>query len=138
MTMTKQNRKTALFGLLFLMGLGVGLSQHWIAPLPPAAAIGVTVVVLGLVTWASFYCWTLMDEAQREAHKWAWYWGGSLGLMVGLVGVMVALRIDPHLAEAINPKGSSKAFVELGLWAAATSTLIGYGVAWAAWWMTRR
>lgn len=138
MTMTKQARKTAIMTGLFGVGLATGVSVRWIDGLPQPVVIALTLATFALIVWAAFYCWYLLDEAQREAHKWAWYWGGSTGLLVGMIAVSVALRIDPNLAEAIQPNGTSKTFVELGFVAATTSTLIGYGVAWAAWWMTRR
>lgn len=136
--MTKQNRKNALMALVLLGGAVLGVSLRWVVGLPPMIAVGAAVVSLGLLTWLAFYCWGLTDEVQKEAHKWAWYWGGSTGMLVGLVGVLIALRIDPHLAEAIRPNGTSKTFVELGVMAGAGSTIIGYGLAWAAWWMTKR
>jgi hypothetical protein len=54
------------------------------------------------------------------------------------MAVLLALRIDPHVAERLSPGGTSSDFVTLGLLSAVGSTLIGYGIAWAGWWMTRR
>lgn len=136
--MTKQKRKSAITAGLFISGGVIGFLSKALEPLPPYALAAFFIVSMVLITWAAFYCWSLMDEAQKEAHKWAWYWGGSTGLLVGFIAIVAALKIDPHLAEAIRPNGSSRAFVELGFAAAAASTMVGYGVAWAAWWMTRR
>jgi len=55
--------------------------------------ISYTVGGLLLVTAmiASVLWWLSIDEAQREAHKWAWYWGGSTGLMVSVAIFIVAM-----------------------------------------------
>ena len=34
---------------------------------------------------ACIWWWRGIDEAAREAHKWAWWWGGSGGIGVGAV-----------------------------------------------------
>lgn len=136
--MTREKRKSLMTAGLFISGGLIGFLSKALAPMPPAVMATFFVVSVGLVTWAAFYCWSLLDEAQKEAHKWAWYWGGSTGLMVGAIVVLIALKVDPHLAEAIRPNGSSATFVAMGFMGAALSTVAGYGVAWAAWWLTRR
>ena len=106
MTLTRQNRKSAIFALLLLAGAATGFLMRWFEPLPPWALAAIITAVIVLCTWGSFYCWRLMDEAQKEAHKWAWYWGGSFGLIGGFIVMVVALRIDPHLAELVKPNGT--------------------------------
>ena len=59
-------------------------------------------------------------------------------LFAGFIAMVVALRLDPALIERIRPDATSKALVELGFTACIVSIMIGYGVAWAAWWLKRR
>jgi hypothetical protein len=136
--MTKQTRRKALMLAMFAGAALSGFLVRWMGPMPTWAVMAYTAVLIAVAFWIAMYCWGLLDEAQKEAHKWAWYWGGSLGLLVGLVALTVALWIDPHIVEAIKPNASPKRLVELGYGAAAGATLIGYGVAWAAWWRTKR
>lgn len=136
--MTKETKKNAVMAALFAAGLISGFLIKWLGPLPVAVHIAWMAAVLALAIGLGFYCWSLLDEAQKEAHKWAWYWGGSTGLLVGCIVMVLVSRIDPHLVELIRPNASPRAYAELGFSAAALSTLAGYGVAWAAWWITRR
>jgi MFS family permease len=138
MTITKQTRRKALTFAMFAGAALSGFAVRALGPMPPWALIIWIMVLIAVAFWIAMYCWSLLDEAQKEAHKWAWYWGGSFGLLIGLVAMTLALRIDPHLVDAIKPNASPKRLVELGYGAAAFSTLIGYGVAWAAWWLKRR
>src|SRR5690606_29433021 len=55
----------------------------------PLVAILALVVLFGLMIAGTLWWWRRADEAVREAHKWAWYWGGSVGMCVGLGAVML-------------------------------------------------
>ena len=46
--------------------------------------VGVFAVFTMLVAmWVSLKWMSSIDEAAQEAHKWAWFWGGSSGMAVG-------------------------------------------------------
>ena len=95
----------------------------------------VTALVVALV-WMRF-----IDEAAREAHKFAWYWGGLSGLATG--GVFVILATLPQAAafdaQAIfGVRDDPAAYMALGAALLAAVMTAGYLVAWAAWWLRHR
>jgi len=104
--------------------------------------VGVFAVVTMLVAmWVSLKWMSSIDEAAQEAHKWAWYWGGSSGMAVG--GALVIMASLPQAAAINIPAWYSDrvdpaAYAATGAFAMLTLMLIGYGVAWAWWWWARR
>lgn len=100
------------------------------------------VVVGALLLFAlvsSLFWWRGMDEAQKEAHKWAWYWGGSVGLLVVLF-VYVASKIGAgtFVAEYARTVGYEGQLFELGLMTALAPPVAGYAIAWVVWWLRHR
>lgn len=102
----------------------------------PLVAILALVVLFGLMIAGTLWWWRRADEAVREAHKWAWYWGGSVGMCVGLGAVMLA---NIYGRDAPIPDGMSMADVlSVGAMITLAPMLIGYLVAWIAWWFAMR
>ena len=99
--------------------------------------IGLMVTALiGTLVWMR-----LIDEAAREAHKFAWYWGGLSGLAAG--GVFVILATLPQAAAfdaqaTFGIRDDPAAYMALGATLLAAVMTAGYLVAWAAWWLKRR
>jgi hypothetical protein len=103
-----------------------------------------------LVTGAAIYFarnhWCALDETGRVAHRTAWYWGGSTGLGVAIVLVAVTLKAPPLLSwlegtvtSLIHGKTSSIGLAFFfGAMFAAILQIIGYILAWLAWWGARR
>lgn len=94
-----------------------------------AMAVGFTVCV---------WWWRGIDEAAREAHKWAWWWGGSGGMAVGAV-LLLTLMLRAE-AQPISAKfGSTPAdtFVS-GMMCILLFQMAGYSLAWAGWWLKHR
>lgn len=94
-----------------------------------------------IAMWISMKWMRSIDEAAQEAHKWAWFWGGSSGMAVGGVFVILAslpqtatINIPAWYAERTDPA----AYAATGAFAMLTLMLIGYGVAWVWWWWARR
>ncbi|MGV9009351.1 hypothetical protein [Brevundimonas sp.] len=131
----------AILGLSVLLGLGVGLGAALIDEFGGAntqafraalLSVGVLIGVVLCIRW-----WQGADEAVREAHKWAWYWGGSAGIAVVVVLFvlsswdLITLNIPPY---GDGPDGLllSGSALTLGL------MLAGYIIAWAAWWLRHR
>jgi hypothetical protein len=82
-----------------------------------------------------------IDEAAREAHKSAWFWGGSAGMAVGGVALIMAslpqaerLEIPAWYAGRSDPA----TYAATGAVAMMALMLAGYAVAWAWWWWKRR
>lgn len=78
--------------------------------------------------------WRGIDELARDAHKTAWFWGGSAGLLVGLLPLLV-VRFSPlHVGMS---EAESTAFINGGAFVA-TAMLLGYLVFWAGFWIRAR
>lgn len=91
--------------------------------------------------WLGVFWMRVIDEAAREAHKWAWYWGGTAGMAVG--GVFMLLSAIPReapipfpllMSDTPDPAGyaASGAFILMML------MTLGYSIAWAVWWLRHR
>lgn len=126
--------------VLFALGLGVGLAEDSLGlDSNPAAAMAVTTGLFVVGIGGAVLYWRRLDEAAREAHKFAWYWGGSAGLMVALAA-FVGLRaagLDPLELGVVGGDDPYDYFT-LGVLGVTLSQIAGYTVAWAGWWIARR
>ena len=101
---------------------------------PMAAGMMIIALVVSLVWMRT------IDEAAREAHKTAWFWGGSAGMAIGGVGVILANL--PQLA-AFDPlayfpvRDDPAAYMALGAAILGLLMIAGYTVVWAWWWLSR-
>lgn len=135
-------------GTYLLMVVGVGLIGGLIGgvgaavgdipgPLGLIVTMGAMAVSMAIAFAACVWWWRGIDEAAREAHKWAWWWGGTGGMAVGAVLLMTL---------NFRGEGVATADVDLGamelIWGGASAILLfqlaGYGVAWAIWWLKHR
>lgn len=103
---------------------------------PLAAAIGLGgLLVLGAL---SIVYWRRLDEAAREAHKWAWFWGGSAGLFVAL-GLMPLLLAEGAEAVVLGEfAGAPNGPVVTGVLIVFCCQSVGYAIAWVCWWLNNR
>src|SRR5690606_26279113 len=123
----------------------VGVSATAATPFWPdawgrAPSIGVVVLAAGLAVFValhSLYWWRGLDEAAKEAHKWAWWWGGNLGLVAGGAGVVAATLMGANPLPATVPP-TDAALVAAGALAVLAAQAVGYGAAWCVWWAARR
>lgn len=123
----------------------VGVSATAATPFWPdawgrAPSIGVVVLAAGLAVFTALhtlYWWRCLDEAAKEAHKWAWWWGGNLGFVVGGAAVVIAAVAGVNLLPGAVPH-TDAALIALGVAAAFAAQAVGYGVAWCGWWIARR
>ena len=106
------------------------------------AVIGVmAVLMMALALWLGFAWMVRIDEAAREAHKAAWYYGGSVGLAVG--GVFIVLATAPPaerfvIASPFDGRTDPAAYAAAGALGMMALMLIGYAVVWGWWWLARR
>lgn len=131
--------------LLLLVGVGVialmsGVIGGTIQNLTGASSFWVTAASLGAAMAAgvglSLLWWRNIDEAAREAHKWAWWWGGSGGMAVG-----AALLLSLSMSEDAPVKLAGAAPDDLiagGMVTILLFQLAGYLIAWAFWWLRHR
>ena len=87
-----------------------------------------------LILW-----WKQADEAVREAHKTAWFWGGGIGVVLALfLGVADGIFngvITRKIAMLIfGQSGYGDYGVEFGIYIAAAFATVGYTINWALWW----
>ena len=85
--------------------------------------------------------WQMIDETAREAHKSAWFWGGSFGAFIGLLAFVFWVRLDPvHSAKLWLgvPPHQAFALVLMGVVGIVLAQVVGYAIAWAMWWLRRR
>lgn len=97
-------------------------------------------IMTGSVAVGAFWMRSI-DEAAREAHKSAWYWGGTVGLAVGGVAVIMAVLPQAEtlaLPSFFSGRTDPAAYMATGAFGMLTLMLIGYLVAWAWWWWKRR
>ena len=106
-------------------------------PLGLALTFAFMAVSMAVAFAACIWWWRGIDEAAREAHKWAWWWGGSGGMAMGAILLLtLTLRRDGPSPESL---GSSAAeLVSGGMIAILLFQLAGYAIAWAAWWLKHR
>jgi len=135
----------ALLAALFVAAAGVGyLSAR--GDLDPDGAtvwiLGAFVVLVMIGAFVACVAWMRsIDEAAREAHKSAWYWGGSAGMALG--GVALCLTSLPQAASLDIPTWLSgrtdpAAYAATGAFAMLLLMLLGYAIAWSWWWLRRR
>jgi len=117
----------------FVAGMAAGLGLNSAVAFALGAAI-----VLGLIFVICIWWWNRLDEAAREAHKWAWWWGGTAGSAIGGVFLVAAVALG-RSGHSMMPAGTS---IEDAIYAGGMGILlcqvVGYGVGWAAWWLQRR
>jgi hypothetical protein len=108
-------------------GVGVEFPQ-WFR----VALLAVCTLITGLSTWK---WWGALDEVAREAHKFAWYWGGSFGM--GVAGALLILVDSQRIPTPDFLPGLHSEFA-IGAATVMLAQITGYLVAWAGWWWSRR
>ena len=130
-------------GLCALVVVSSGLTvatPFWPAQLGSTPKLGVVLLAAGVAIFSalhSLYWWRALDEAAKEAHKWAWWWGGNLGMVIGGAGVVAATLMDVNLLPSFVQR-SDAALVATGVVGLFAAQAVGYGVAWCGRWMARR
>ncbi|MBW8303209.1 MAG: hypothetical protein K0M78_04565 [Brevundimonas sp.] len=153
--MAKGLRRVAVYSLigivvLFLVtaavGWAVGYQEGRGTPLPVDHALfwimGAVAIIAMVGAMVISVAWMRsIDEAAREAHKSAWFWGGCGGMAVG--GVFFILASLPPAAALPIPawfpgRTDPAAYAATGAAALALLMVAGYALAWAWWWWKRR
>jgi hypothetical protein len=125
-------------GLSVLVGVfaGVGgiIFGDWPGPLGLLLTGLVHAVAMAAALLICVFWWRGIDEAAREAHKWAWFWGGSSGMALGGVLLMTVLSRD---GLSIGPLSANEVLAG-GMLIMLLCQVLGYTIAWAFWWARRR
>lgn len=131
----------AIAATLLLGGLA-GVGSAVLGDQPGAVGFGLTAALITAALATGFvacvWWWRQIDEAAREAHKWAWWWGGSGGMAVG--GVIFLTLIWRDEAQPLHVGAGADAFDIFagGMLAVVLFQLAGYALAWAGWWLKHR
>jgi len=134
----------ALVALVFLMGIVMGfLGAAGVVTMDGAVLWIMTmfsVVIMAGAFWVAVAWMRSIDEAAREAHKAAWFWGGSAGMAVGGVGVILAAlpQAETLRFAAHDGRTDPAAYMAAGAFGMMMLMMIGYAVVWAWWWLARR
>jgi threonine/homoserine/homoserine lactone efflux protein len=117
------------------IGAGAGILDAMDISLPPLALSLLGAAVLAFMAWATVAYWRHVDEAAREAHKFAWFWGGSGSLL--LIPPIAPLMSSALLESLFGPHTPFE-WALGGVVAVLTWQTVGYGLAWCGWWLVRR
>jgi hypothetical protein len=130
----------ARYGALLLVcviagGLAGGVSAAFgeTAGMGPMIVAGSVGLAMAATLWVCARWWRSLDEAAQEAHKWAWWWGSTLGLAVAAVAIFTLVYGAPERLV-----GEPKELFLAGAALIGGVQTVGYGVAWAFWWLQRR
>lgn len=100
--------------------------------------------LIWLIAFATF-AWLRLDEPSREAHKFAWFWGGAPALVVmQLLGVAAVATpfVGEPVAAFVASQSKNGATPEsgffVGVFSAAIVQILGYGLVWTGWWLSKR
>ena len=134
----------ALFVLMFVVGIAAGYFgaqsdappetvQFWIL------AVSAPFIMVGGL-WMGAAWMKSIDEAAQEAHKASWYWGGSAGMAVGMIAIVLAQlpQIETVQFEPIGGRTDPAVYMAAGALGMVGLMLVGYIIVWAWWWLARR
>jgi len=131
---------SALVVLIVALAAGVG-AGHLADQDGPVAMAGAAILftaILAASIGTGLWWWVKLDEAAREAHKWAFWWGGSAGMALGAVLLLTLTAwSETVLTSGWIGETPTDAF-KAGVVAILLFQVIGYAIAWAAWWLRRR
>ncbi|GAA0378136.1 hypothetical protein GCM10009093_01550 [Brevundimonas terrae] len=137
----------ALFIVGMLCGAGVAMLEAvtgtgWLSSRTGLIAIFVVAAILVVSAfWLGARWMKSIDEAAQEAHKWSWYWGGSVGLAAGMVLIFVGslpMGASLQVASWFDGRTDPAAYMATGAVGIVGLMMIGYLLAWALWWFQRR
>lgn len=122
-------------GVGFLVARGVVDEDNAIVTLMTIFAV---VLMIGAMV-VSVAWMRAIDEAAREAHKAAWFWGGCSGMAVGGVGIVLASLPQSEALQftAFDGRTDPVAYMAAGAFAMMMLMTLGYVIVWAWWWLAR-
>jgi hypothetical protein len=130
-------RTLAYFGLATVIGAAL-LGGAYLLKESLAGVFVVAALAMAAVLAASFWWWRGVDEAVREAHKAAWFWGGLIAVAVATPMLLLIAAAPDAQVEAWALGDDPYSLITTGVLGCLTVQIVGYSVAWAAWWLKRR
>src|SRR5687768_17367430 len=88
--------------VVVVVALVAGVGASFLSGQGGAAAVAGPAVMFASIMAASaatgLWWWVKLDEAAREAHKWAFWWGGSAGMAIGAVLLLTLVAYGERAA----------------------------------------
>lgn len=126
-------------GVAAVIGVVAGVGGAIFGDQPGPLGLALTLLCYGAsmlgAMLVALWWWRDIDEAAKEAHKWAWWWGGCSGMALGGVLLMTALARSEVAPLQADDTG---ALFAGGIMVLLLFQIIGYGIAWAVWWLKHR
>jgi hypothetical protein len=128
---------TALLGSVAIWaGLAIPILSH--VPLAEVSTgwmlTGAYAAAMAWALWFLWLYWRRLDEAAKEAQKFAWF-VGSIGAMIVTAPVMLFFRLGAIPLPNGVPPGVDFALGWMTLW---VTQGFGFIIAWAGWWQAKR
>ena len=129
----------ALFALSFGLGAVLAVFSAMSREAGPVLIAAMVLVVVGLsalAVWLTTKYWSRIDEAAREAHKWAWFWGGNIAIVPAVLGFVLLVE-RPDLGTPLLPgfEPTPAHYVATGGLLVLLLLMAGYVIAWVGWWL---
>ncbi len=142
----KRPHGPATYALVMIGSLAVGglagAASAVFGDQPGSVGVALTAAMISAAMAAGLagciWWWRGIDEAAREAHKWAWWWGGTGGMALGAV---LLLTLMMRAQDVPVPAGFGSRAPDLfvsGMMSILLFQLAGYSLAWAGWWLKHR
>ena len=134
LNLRRPNLATSLLlvaGLGMITGLAFSLLEEGFNR--PAYLVIGAIVSMALTMAIALWSWKGYDEAAREAHKSAWWWGSTFGLATAFP-FYVAVEQGLLDLELESPMAG----LRVGIVGALAVMSLGYFVFWAGWWLGKR
>ena len=131
----------AFLGLCTGLGAALAIFASMSRGAQPGGWIMMGLIIVGLSAigaWLVGMYWRQIDEAAREAHKWAWFWGGN-AVSLPLLIAFVFLNERPEIGVPLLPgfDAGPAGYVATGGMITMFALLFGYSIAWLFWWLWR-
>jgi hypothetical protein len=128
---------TAVLGSVLIWGLSaITILRHG-ALAQASTAWMLAAAYAAAMAWALGFLWPYwrrLDEAAREAQKFAWF-VGSIGALLLSAPIMLFFRLGALPLPHGVPSG---VYFGLGWALLALTQLLGFLIAWAGWWWSKR
>jgi hypothetical protein len=132
-------RRAACWGVLAVMLGALAAIPVWLPNATLAAGALIAAVLVAVTFWATFAWWQRLDETARDAHKTAWFWGGSAGLGVAaIVGITLTTSGAREAWRAFEAGAEPSVYILAGIMLCIVPQMIGYALFWAGWWLSKR
>lgn len=118
-----------------ILGAGAGVLEEMGVTLPGPLILGASLIAIVAIFWVSIIYWRNIDEAAQAAHTFAWFWGGTGGILVMLP---IGALFNAERLLAMFGQHDPLEWAALGFVSLLTAQLLGYGLVWAGWWLVRQ